>query len=107
LDKKILLHHIYLTPSLLGDFRLNQAACTCLGNCITHQVIVLESCSNPQKTRRVFKFAMKKNFWFWISDLLSDAISGVVLGLFGPLHLALGPNHWIVVFCSSFFWKLG
>jgi len=39
--------------------------------------------------------------------IVSDAISGVVLGLFGPLHLALGPNHWIVVFCSSFFWKLG
>jgi len=24
---------------------------------------------------------------------VSDVLSGVVLGLIGPLHLALGPNH--------------
>jgi len=24
---------------------------------------------------------------------VSDIISGVALGLLGPLHLALGPNH--------------
>jgi len=30
--------------------------------------------------------------------LVNDVISGVVLGLFGPLHLALGPNCWMVEF---------
>jgi len=28
---------------------------------------------------------------------VSDVISGVVLGLFGPLHLALGPMRYMVV----------
>jgi len=34
---------------------------------------------------------VKKIFGFGF--FVSDVISGVVLGLFGPLHLALGPNH--------------
>jgi len=38
---------------------------------------------------------------------LSDIISGIVLGLFGPLHLALGLNCLLVVFHWSFYWKLG
>ena len=38
---------------------------------------------------------------------VSDVIGGVVLGLFGPLHLALGPNRYMVVFHSHFNWKLG
>jgi len=51
---------------------------------------------------------MKNNFWFYVSGfVVSDIISGVVLGLFGPLHLALGPNHWMVVFHSGFYCKLG
>ena len=39
-------------------------------NCIAPQSITLESCSNPQKTWQVFKSAMKKNLWFWVSVLL-------------------------------------
>jgi len=50
---------------------------------------------------------MEKNFWFWVSDFVSDVISGVLLGYFGPLHLALGPNHQMVVFCWCFYWKPG
>jgi len=38
---------------------------------------------------------------------VSDVISRVVLGVFGPLRLALGPNRQMVLFCSSFYWKLG
>jgi len=30
-----------------------------------------------------------QNLFYFVSDI----ISGVVLGLFGPLHLTLGPNH--------------
>jgi len=33
--------------------------------------------------------AVKIFFWF---QVFCDVISGVVLGLFGPLHLALGPT---------------
>jgi len=33
----------------------------------------------------------KKIFGFRV--FVNDVISGVVLGLFGPLHLALGPNR--------------
>jgi len=32
---------------------------------------------------------MEKIFCFFVSDVLS----GVVLGIFGSLHLAFGPNH--------------
>ena len=35
---------------------------------------------------------MKKNLMLGFGFFVSDVISGVVLGLFGPLHLALGPN---------------
>jgi len=38
---------------------------------------------------------------------VSDIISGVVLGLSGPLHLAPGQNHQMTGFHSSFYWKLG
>jgi len=31
--------------------------------------------------------------------VVSDIISGGLLGHLGPLHLALGPNRWMVVFC--------
>jgi len=51
--------------------------------------------------------AMKKIFWIWVSGFfVSDVISGVVLGLFGSLHLALCLNLLMVVFHSSFYWKL-
>jgi len=33
---------------------------------------------------------------------MSDVISGGLLG-----HPALGPNCYMVVFCLSFYWKLG
>jgi len=41
-----------------------------------------------------------KNFFFLFGFgfFVSDVISGVVLGIFGPLHLALGPNRKMVVF---------
>jgi len=34
----------------------------CLSNSITRSAIVLESCSNPQKTRQVFESALIKVF---------------------------------------------
>jgi len=37
---------------------------------------------------------------------VSDNVNGVVLGLFGTLSLTLGPNYKMVVFRSSFYWKL-
>jgi len=37
-------------------------------------------------------------FYFFVSDVISEVVSG----LFGPLHLALGPNHQMAVFRSSF-----
>ena len=33
---------------------------------------------------------------------MSDVISGVLLGIFGPLYLALGPNCKIVLLHSTF-----
>jgi len=36
--------------------------------------------------------AMKKTLFLGFGFFVSDIINGVVLGLFGPLHLALGPN---------------
>jgi len=36
----------------------------CISNDITPQLIALESCSSPQKTRKVFESAMKKNCGF-------------------------------------------
>jgi len=35
------------------------------------------------------KYFLVLGFVFFVSDV----ISGKILGLFGPLHLALGPNH--------------
>jgi len=50
----------------------------------------LESCSNPQKTQQVFN--EKNSLVLGFVVFVSDIISGVVLGLFGPLHLALRTN---------------
>jgi len=55
----------------------------------------LESCSNPEMTWQVFESAVKKKKFFLVLGLgffVSDIISRVVLGLFGPLHLAIGPD---------------
>jgi len=66
--------------------------CVCIG--ITLPTIAVESCSNLQKIWQVFPFAMKQTFLvLGFRFFVSDIISGVVLGLFGPLHLALGPNR--------------
>jgi len=54
----------------------------------------LESSSNPHKTQQVFQSAMKKNFLILgFGFFVSDVVSGGFLGLFVPLHLALGPNR--------------
>jgi len=39
---------------------------------------------------RLRVYSENKIVWFWVSDFF---ISGVVLDLSGPLHLALGPNR--------------
>jgi len=36
---------------------------------------------------------------------MNDIVSGVVLGLFGPLHMALGLNHYVVAFVQVFIEK--
>jgi len=48
----------------------------------------------PSKTQQILARAMKKKFFgFGFRFFVSDVISGVVLGLFGPLHLTLGSNR--------------
>jgi len=49
-----------LTLLLPGDFCFKSYKWASLCNSITHQVIELESCSNPQKMRQVLLFALKK-----------------------------------------------
>jgi len=57
------------------------------------------------KTQQVFESATKKNLSaLSVGFFVSDIISGKVLGLFGSLHLALGPNQYMVVFCTSLCW---
>jgi len=46
----------------------------------------------------------KKYFCWGCGFVVSDVISRA---FFGHLHLALGANHWMVVFRWSFYWKLG
>jgi len=36
---------------------------------------------------------LRKFFVYGFRFFVSDVISGVLLGLFGPLHTALGPNR--------------
>ena len=48
---------------LHSQYGLNQTVLNCLTNSTTHQVIVLESCSSPQKNWQVFESAMKKFFF--------------------------------------------
>jgi len=54
------------------------------------------------RVRNETKFSVV-GFKFFVSDI----ISAVLLGLFGHLHLILGPNHWMEVFCSIVCWNLG
>jgi len=45
--------------------------------------------------------ACTRKIFFWLGDayfFVSDVIRGGLLGHFRPLHLALGSNHWMVVF---------
>ena len=52
----------------------------------------LEWCSNPQKTQKVFiESAMNKSLLI-LDFFVIDITSAVVVRLFGPLHLALGPS---------------
>jgi len=67
-----------------------------------------ESSSNAQKTWQVFESAIKKNYLvLGFGFFVSDVKSGVLLGHFDPLHLALGLNRQMAVFHWSFYWKLG
>jgi len=62
----------FITCSLLAYKYIvlqNQAQLMWLSNDIT-QLIVLESCSSPPKTRQVFETTVKKIFWFWVSCFL-------------------------------------
>jgi len=77
----------------------------CLCKSIAHLPITLENYSNPQKTWQACN--EKNSFILGFGFFVSDVISGVHLDLFGPLHLALGTNHEMVVFRLSFYWKLG
>jgi len=62
----------------------------CLTNDITRQVIVLESCSNPQKNSASLRVRSEKKFLvLGFGFFVSDVITGVVLGIFGPLNLAM------------------
>jgi len=67
----------------------------CLSNCATRQAIVQKICSNLQKTWQVIESTMKKNYYLVLDFrfFVSDIISGIVLSLFSPLHVALDPNR--------------
>ena len=50
----------------------------------------------------------QKNIFGWgCGFFVSYVISGRLLVHLGPLYLALGANCYMVVFCWSFYWKLG
>ena len=62
-----------------------------LCNPITYQLIMLESCSNRQKSDSIFQFSMKEffsSFGLWV--FVGDIVNGVGLGHFLLLKL-LGP----------------
>jgi len=59
----------------------------------------LRTGSKRQKTWQVFLSAKKKKIFAWgVRDLMSDVISGGLLGHLGPRRQPLG---------GSFYWKLG
>jgi len=47
----------------------------------------------PSKDLASLRICNKIFFGFGLHFFVSDVISGVVSSLFGPLHLALGPNR--------------
>jgi len=50
----------------------------------------------------------KKNFCLrCVGFFVTDVINGGLLGHLGPLCLAPGANCYVVIFCWSFYWKLG
>jgi len=53
----------------------------------------LKSCSNPEDPTSLQVYNDKNRLVLGFGFFVSDVISGVVSGLFGPLHLALGPKH--------------
>ena len=70
----------------------------CLTNALAPPPIVLESCSRAQTDRPVQQIALEKKFLLGGAGFLSDIISGGLLGLLGPLCLALGAKRQVVVF---------
>jgi len=77
-------------------------------NSITHQANGLESCLNLLRIQQVLNRRRKKKFFVLDLGFSGDDItSRGVLGFFGQLYLALGPNPIIQYFGSRFFRKLG
>jgi len=77
----------------------NQAYFSCLTNPIAPQWIMVESCSNRQKTWQVFESAMKKKiFGFGFRFFVSDVMSKAGFWSFLPAATWLGPNHETEVF---------
>jgi len=65
----------------------------CLSNGIYSSEYCARELLKSQKTRQTFESAMKKKFLvLGFGFFVSDVISGIVLDLFDPLHLALGPT---------------
>jgi len=56
----------------------------------TESAFELFKCSKDSANLQVCN---EKNFLVLGFGIVIDVTSGVVLGLFGPLHLALGSNH--------------
>jgi len=73
--------------------------CLCAG---ISPAAIAQRAIHPPTDSASLRVCNEKNY-FGFGFFVSDVISGVVLGLFGPLHLALGPNRQMVVFRSSFY----
>jgi len=83
-----------LTPLLPVGISLNQAVCTCLCSCKTCQAIVLRKLFKPSKDWAGLRVCNEKSFLvLGFGSFVSDIISGLVISLFGPLHLAPSTNH--------------
>jgi len=93
----------FLTTLVLGNVcfttRYNLPTLGKSSTSITHQLIVLKSCSNSQKTLQVLVCNKKK--FLVLGFFVGDIISGIGLGIFGRGHQVLGPNCKRKVFCSS------
>jgi len=62
-----------------------------LSNSVTHQSIVLESCSNTKKMQQVFKSPMKKSF-FWFLVLLFLWVTSYV----GQVFCHIGSGYLVL-----------